>query len=171
MRTFLTVVCVSAIVILISCDPCRRLAEKCHTSDSVEYIETIVQDPAYTIPDSLYWALEFWCDSTNKAIMRSFEEQNTGLEAKIEYKYVTRWVENPANPEMKQQLQLLMVDLTVISDSVKTLNSTITRLRREKTTVELPVEKPINRFTFWCTILFFLSIIAFFLWLWIKTKF
>ena len=92
---FKTFSLLSVVILLSACHPCARLAKKCPTSDSLVYIETIKENPSYTIPDSVYWQLEFECDSNYEVIMRSFEETNTGIETVVQIKKV--FIQNPDN--------------------------------------------------------------------------
>jgi hypothetical protein len=122
-------------VLLVGCSPCERLQRKCPPviKDSISYIETMAEDPNYTIPDSVYWQLEFECDSNYEVLLRDFEEFNTGLETIVEIKEVVRWKED------KSKVSRLIVNIGVFTDSIASLNKTIEKLKNTTITVEKEV--------------------------------
>ena len=151
-----------------SCNPCKRLALKCKVENTIEYIETVVDNPSYTIPDSLYWQLEFECDSNYDVIMRSFEESNTGIETTVEIREVTRWRED------KTKINRLTVNLTAITDSIASLNRTIEKLKDNTTTVTVEKEVPVKFTPRWAWISLIVNIviallIAFYVYMKVKT--
>lgn len=126
------------LVILFSCKPCERLAKRCPpvVRDSI-ITETIIKDdPSFTIPDSLYWRLEFECDSNYEVLLRDFAERNTGLKTEIKFvKYVP--------DEVNKKIGRLQVNLSVFTDSIMSLNRTIEKLRSERKTITIEVEKKV----------------------------
>ena len=161
------IVLVGIILIGMSCNPCKRLTKKCNVENTIEYIETVVDNPSYTIPDSIYWQLEFECDSNYDVIMRSFEEANTGLETTVEIKEVTRWRED------KTKVNRLTVNLTAVTDSITSLNRTIEKLKNDKTTVTVEKEVEVTRnskFARICIIFSLCAVILFAVWVYLKVK-
>ena len=106
--------------------------------DSITYIETITENPSYTIPDSVYWQLEFECDSNFEVLLRDFEEVNTGLETIIQIKEVVRWKED------RSKVNRLVVNLGVFTDSIASLNRTIEKLKDNQRTITVEKEVPVN---------------------------
>jgi hypothetical protein len=157
--------------VIISCDPCKRLARKCppQVKDSVIYKETLKEDPNYTIPDSLYWQLEFECDSNYQVLLRDFEESNTGFDTEVKIKEVVRWKEDT------RKVHRLTVNLSVLSDSIKTMNRTIEKLRNQQRTIvrtvreEVPV-KHTPRWMWWVFIIFIIENFLIAGYIYIKTK-
>ena len=155
------------VLVFTACSPCKRLQRKCPVKDSITYIETVVDNPSYTIPDSLYWQLEFECDSNYEVIMRSFEELNTGIGTTVEVKEVTRWRED------KTKVNRLTVNLTAVTDSIASLNRTIEKLKNRTTTVT--VEKKVDvvrnsKFARVCIIFSLCAVILFAVWVYFKIK-
>jgi len=137
------------IVLIAGCNPCRRLTRLCppQIHDSITYVETITDDPNYTIPDSLYYRLEFECDSNFEVILRALDEHNTGINTRVEIKEIRVPVKDKAGQ------QRLFVVITAQTDSIETLNRTIEKLRNNVRTVT--VEKEVLKyktrpfFTWW----------------------
>jgi len=126
------------IILLVSCNPCKKLAKKCppQTKDSIVYVETIKEDPNFLIPDSLYWKLEFECDSNYEVILRAFDELNTGFETEVTIKEVIRWKED------ETAVKRLEINLSAFTDSIKILNRTIEKVRSEQKWDYIKVEVP-----------------------------
>jgi len=126
------------VITVLGCNPCKRLARKCPPKihDSLIYIETITEDPNYTIPDSAFWQLEFECDSNFNVILRALEESNSGIRTETIIK------EKKVYYEDNKGKQRLIVSLSAQTDSIETLNQTIEKLRSEKITVYVPEPYP-----------------------------
>ena len=103
-----------------------------HDSTSVISTEAITDAPTWTDPESLLYQFAFECDSAYKVILKKYNELNTGLNSKvtISEKIIYR--------EDKSQANQLIVDISVLVDSIEVQNRTIERLRNENTHIEIP---------------------------------
>ena len=164
MKNFI-LICV--ILICVSCNPCKRLQRLCPTKDSVNYVETVTENPQYTIPDSVYWQLSFYCDSNYNVLLNDFNELNSGLITDVKVKEVVRTIID------KKAVNTLTLYLNVKSDSILTLNKTIEKLKNtiKTVTVEKEVVKYKSRkFFIYCTIALFVVILATIGWTFLKYK-
>lgn len=149
MTIFVITIVIIVMALVCSCSPCQRLTKKCPPKihDSLVYVETITDDPNYTIPDSLYYRLEFECDSNFEVILKALDEHNTGINTRVEIKEIRVPVKDKAGQ------QRLYVVITAQTDSIETLNRTIEKLRDNVRTVT--VEKEVLKyktrpfFTWW----------------------
>lgn len=123
-------------LIIAGCDPCKRLAKRCPPiiKDSLIYSETIIQDSNYTIPDSMYYALEFYCDSNYNVLLRELQNYNTGIESEISI-----ISERPDN-ELIQKNKVLLFTVKAKTDSILSLNNTIEKLKNNVRIIEVPKE-------------------------------
>ena len=126
------------IILLMSCNPCKRLQRKCppQVKDSIVYVETITENPLYTIPDSAYWHLEFVCDSDYNVLLMDYEELNSGFKTDVQVKEVIRYRED------KTSVRRLEVNLSAFTDSILVLNKTIEKVRSEMKWDYVEVEVP-----------------------------
>ena len=115
------------IVLIAGCNPCRRLTRLCppQIHNSITYVETVTDDPNYTIPDSLYYRLEFECDSNFEVILRALDEHNTGINTRVEMKEIIVYRAD------KEAQKRFVVTITAQTDSIETLNRTIEKLEAE----------------------------------------
>ena len=126
-------------ILLASCNPCKRLAKRCPVHDSISYVEVIKEDPAYTIPDSAYFSLEFYCDSTYEVLLRDYEEVNTsGIRTEVLIRDTIIYRKD------KTSLKRLKVNIGVFTDSIKILNRTIEKIKSEQTTITVEKEVPVK---------------------------
>ena len=159
-----TLLCVIGIT---NCDPCKRLNKLCPAKDSVNYIEVVTENPQYTIPDSVYWQLSFYCDSNYNVLLNDFNELNSGLITDVKVKEVVRTIID------KKAVNTLTLYLNVKSDSILTLNKTIEKLKNTVKTVI--VEKEVvkyksRKFFIYCTIALFVVILGTIGWAFLKYK-
>jgi hypothetical protein len=123
------------IILLISgCNPCKKLARKCPPviRDSISYIETVKEDPNYTIPDTAFWNLMFECDSNYNVLLHRLDEANTGMQTETVIKTVYK--------EDKSGKKMLQVQIKSMTDSILTMNKTIEKLKNNVRTIEVPKE-------------------------------
>jgi len=144
------------IILFAGCHPCKRLMKRCppQIKDSLIYIETITEDPAYTIPDSVFWSFVIECDSNYQAILKRYNESNTGMNTEVEIKEIVKYVKD------NKQINQLIIDLSAYTDSIEVKNKLIEKLRAEKTTVFVPEpypEKYTPRWIKWIVIIFFVE--------------
>ena len=152
-------------ILLVGCYPTKRLCQKCPTKDSISYVETVTENPNYTIPDSVYYQLLFYCDSNYNVLLRDLENVNTGLNAEVVIKKVPY--------EDKGKINAILFTLRVSSDSILTLNRTIEKLKNEVKTVKVPYpvkEYKCRPFFVYCTIALFVIIALFIGWIYLKNK-
>ena len=151
-------------ILLIGCKPCERLAKKCppHIKDSISYIETISED--YIIPDSAYWSLLFWCDSSNNVLLRELDEYNTGMNTEITIKEVIKFKD-------KIEYKYLKVDISAFTDSIMVLNRMVEKYKNqyEYIDVEVPVKyvPKFYKYTLIFSIFVLLGIVAY---IWIRLQ-
>lgn len=155
--------------ILVSCKPCERLAKKCppQIKDSIIYTETIKEDTAYTIPDSVYWNFVFECDSNYNVLLRDYETINTGIHSEVIIKEVP-----VTNQKVTKRLSLR---INAQTDSIETLNRTITKLKSEQKTIikEIEVkvpEKYVPRVYKWSLLFSIFVILIIILYIYLKIK-
>lgn len=129
---------IGIILISISCNPCIRLAKVCPTKDSINYIETVTENPYYTIPDTLYYSMLFECDSNFQVLLRDFEEVNNSINVETSVKEVIRYKED------KTKVMQLRVSLKAITDSILVRDKLIEKLKSEVKTVI--VEKEVIKY-------------------------
>jgi hypothetical protein len=139
----------------------------CPVKDSIVYTETVTEDPNYTIPDSVYWELKFYCDSSYNVLLYEFNELNSGLITDVTVKEVIRTVLD------KKSINTLTLYLNVKSDSIQTLNKTIEKLKSSVKTIT--VEKEVIKFKtrpffIYCTIGLFVLIVLTIGWVYLKFK-
>jgi hypothetical protein len=103
--------------------------------DSIVYTETIAENPYYTIPDSAFWEMVFRCDSNYNVVLQDYEELNKGINSKVTIKEI------PIKDLFSEKR--LKVLITASTDSIKTLNRTIEKLRSEKSTITITKEVPV----------------------------
>lgn len=164
----ITLLCVMLIGIT-NCDTCKRLAKRCPPviKDSISYVETVTDNPNYTIPDSLFWQMSFECDSAYNVILEDFNEINSGLNTDVKVKEVVRTVVD------KKTVNTLTLYLKVSSDSIQTLNRTIEKLKNTVKTVTIEKEVPVykcRKFFIYCTIALFVIIVLTLGWTFLKYK-
>lgn len=152
-----------------SCVPCKYAAKRCppQIKDSISYVETVTNDPNYTIPDSVYWTLQFECDSNYNVLLQDFTEANSGLITDVKVKEVVKTVVD------KKTVNTLTLYLKVKSDSIQTLNKTIEKLKSTVKTVTIEKEVPVykcRKFFIYCTIALFVIMILFAGWIYLKNK-
>ena len=144
------------LALLCSCSPCERLVKRCPVKDSISYVETVTDDPSYTIPDSLYYRLVFECDSNYNVLLMEFDEHNTGISTETIIKEIRIPYED------KTGKQRLVVEISAQTDSIKTLNRTIEKLRNDvrTVTVEKIVEVPVKKLGRFAKVCIWYSIIS-----------
>jgi len=165
----LTIFLLFILILISGCNPCKRLAKRCPSQDSTAYVEVIKEDPGYSIPDSAYFALEFWCDSTYSVLLRDFEEYTGGLRTELILRDTIIYRED------KSRLKLLKMNLSVYTDSIEILNRTIERYKTSQKVLikEVPLEvkvKHVPRFYKYCLAFSLLVILAIIAYIWLKFK-
>lgn len=146
------------IILIASCNPCKRLQRICPpvVKDSVVYTETIAENPYYTIPDSAFWSMVFRCDSNYNVVLQDYEELSSGINSQVTIREVP-----VKDVKVEKYLKVL---ITASTDSIKTLNKTIEKLRNEKSTTtitkEIPVPvKYVPKFYKWLLVIFIFEIV------------
>ena len=169
METYLRIILISLIFFSISCKPCERLHKKCPPKihDSLIIIETITDDPNYTIPDSLFWQFVLECDSNYNVILRAFNEVNTGINTQVKFKDTIVYIEDKA---AKKQL---IISLKAQTDSIETLNRTIEKMRNQVMKIYIDKEVEVyksRKFFIYGTIGFLCCIIALLVYIVVRFK-
>ena len=164
------IVCI-VLALVSSCQPCKRLQRKCPPIIRDSIVETVIikEDPNYTIPDSAYWQLEFFCDSNFNVLLRDYEEANSGVNAEVKIKEVVRYRED------KTQIKALVVNISVLVDSIEVMNRTINKLKSEQRTIIKEVEvikevKVTPKYTLWTSYGFHILIILVIAYLYVSRK-
>ncbi len=169
MRQILYCTMIVVLIGIASCVPCKYMAKRCPPviKDSVVYTETVTDNPNYTIPDSVYWTLQFECDSNYNVLLQDFNEVNSGLITDVKVKEVVKTVVD------KKAINTLTLYLKVKSDSIQSLNKTIEKLKSTVKTVV--VEKIVikNKVPKWCWYLLIANIVIVIVivgWIYLKNK-
>jgi len=158
-----------ASILIAGCRTTKPIYVPIHDSSSVETNQTITNNPTWTDPESAIYQFAFECDSAYNVILKRYNELNTGLNSKVEIKEVIVYRED------KREKNRLLVDISVLVDSLEVQNRTIERLRTEITKLEVPVpvEVPVKYTPKWknyAVIGFFILIVLIVLYLYVRFK-
>ena len=150
MRT-LIILTIIFISIGISCKGPEIITVPLHDSSTIETSEKITEDPTWTDPESLLYQFAVECDENYRAILKQFNEINTGIEAEIVIKDSIIYREDGT------KINRLLIDMSIYVDSIEVQNRTIEKLRYELShqDIPVPVEVPVkytskyHKFTAW----------------------
>ncbi len=124
----------------ISCKGPEIITVPLHDSSTIETSEKITEDPTWTEPESLLYQFAVECDENYRAILKQFNEINTGIEAEIVIKDSIIYREDGT------KINRLLIDMSIYVDSIEVQNRTIEKLRYELShqDIPVPVEVPVK---------------------------
>ena len=123
-------------ILMIQCKGPQTLTVPVHDSTTIETSERITDEPTWTDPESLLYQFAFECDEAYNVILKQYNELNSGLEGAVEIKEVLIYRED------KSKVNRLLVNISVLVDSLEVQNRTITKLRKEKRVQQVPYPVP-----------------------------
>lgn len=124
------------VVSIIGCKSTEPIYVPVHDSTTSELIERITEDPTWTDPESLLYQFAFECDSNYNVLLKRLNEVNSGLEASIQVK--EKIIYRSDNTKVNR----LLVDVSVLVDSLEVQNRTIERLKKSVKIQQVPYPVP-----------------------------